>query len=769
MSEAISIDEALIQRLPLPLVKLVRRAQNAKTPLDRHQDAYYLWEAALKLLGSVAVVEYAELGDHDSPLVGMLENLARPAVGHWWHFVRRLVPVLADSGDEGFTRIRDLVLGRVRDDLPRAAGLDAALIEHQQGKKASARTTVRLTELFDRLVAYRNHEIGHGAAGQRPGRFYDRMARALLGGVVEILGQLDVQAGRRLIYVGDVRRQSSGDWLVERYELIGESARRIESLQVAEGEEQALPYSERVYISIERVASGPQAGRPALLGLAPLVHFQLESEQVFFLNARRGKRQAEYLCYHDGAQLKRDLATEHRELLARVLRMNVDVEEVAAWTARSQAEEPTGEGATEPEPVERAIGEFELLSRLGQGGMGVVYRAWQPSLGRQVALKCMLRSGAPKAEAHFAREIRALGRVEHPGVVKVFTSGSEADQWFLAMELVEGADLSRVCEQLSGRKVTEVDDTSWRQALMSACAAARSSEVPLSDSEQSRDRLAGARTATEEAGEEASESVTHTVRGPGYVAEVVEVVQQVAEAADALHEAGIVHRDIKPGNIMVAWDGKKPVLMDLGLAQLADESEGRLTRTRQFIGTLRYASPEQVLAATRVDRRSDVYSLGATLWELLTLRPLFGATDETPTPELIERIQYAEPGSPRKFNPSVPRDLEAIVLKCLEKDKARRYATAGELAADLGRFLRGEPVTARLSSPWELTVKWMRRRPAIAALSAAVFLVGLIGSAGVFWQRRAAEANAETARDQEKKALIARDEAETQRKEAMEQ
>ena len=273
------------------------------------------------------------------------------------------------------------------------------------------------------------------------------------------------------------------------------------------------------------------------------------------------------------------------------------------------------------------------------------------------------------------------------------------------------------------------------------------------------------------------------MRGPGYVAEVVEIIRQVAEAANALHEAGIVHRDIKPGNIMVGRDGKSPVLMDLGLAQLADESEGRLTRTRQFIGTLRYASPEQVLAATRVDRRSDIYGLGATLWELLTLRPLFGATDATPTPELMQTILVAEPGSPRKSNPSVPRDLEAIVLKCLEKDKARRYATAGELAADLGRFLRNEPVTARLSSPWELTAKWMRRRPAIAALSAAVFLVGLIGIAGIFWQWRTAVAyaketlvardEAETRRkeskEQEKKALLARDEAETQRKEAKDQ
>jgi WD40 repeat protein/serine/threonine protein kinase len=587
------------------------------------------------------------------------------------------------------------------------------------------------------------------------------MARALLAGVTEILGQLDVLAGRRLLYIGDVRRQASGDWLVERFELIGESVRRVESLQVSQGlGEGALPHIERVYL--ERAAPGPTS----LLSLSPLIHFQPESEQVFFLNARRGKRQAEYLCYHDGEQLRRDLATEHCELLARVLRIDIDADDLTAWAARSQAEEPAGEEAIEPEPAERTIGEFELLSRLGQGGMGIVYRAWQPSLGRQVALKCLLKSGDPKAEGRFAREIRALGRVEHPGVVKVFTSGSEADQWFFAMELVEGADLAKVCEQLSGRKATDVDETTWREALTSACAAARSQEVPLSGSAQAAERLAKARTATESSAEVTAPAAA---RGPGYVSEVVEIIRQVAEAADALHEAGIVHRDIKPGNIMMARDDQTPVLMDLGLAQLADEAEGRLTRTRQFVGTLRYASPEQVLAATRVDRRSDVYSLVATLWELLTLQPLFGATDETPTPKLMEMIQVTEPGSPRKFNPAVARDLEAIVLKCLEKDKARRYATAGELAGDLGRFLRNEPVTARLSSPWELTVKWMRRRPAIAGLSAAVFSVGLIGTAGVLWQWRAADASAREAKEQEKKAILARDEADTQRKEAKEQ
>jgi WD40 repeat protein/serine/threonine protein kinase len=759
MSESINVDESLIQRLPLPLAKLVRRAQNAKTPLDRHQAAYYLWEASLKLLASVAVVEFAELGEHDAKLVEMLQNLARPMVGHWWEFVRRLTPPLADSGDEGFRRVRDLLLGRSRDDLPRVAGLDAAIVAHLQQAKPAARSTVQLAELYNRLVEYRNKEAaGHGALGMRPqGSFYDRMARALLGGMIQLLDKLDVLAGRRLIYAGDVRRQSTGDWLVERYELVGESARRIESLQVPDGQKAALPRPERVYI--ERTGPDLQGAAGRMLCLSPLIHFQPELEQVFFLNARRGKQKAEYLCYHDGEQLRRDVMTDQRELLASVLKMGVDTGDFEAWAGRSQVAEPVEEGAVEPARGARTIGEFELLSRLGQGGMGVVYRAWQASLARQVALKCMLKTGDPKAEARFAREIRALGRVEHPGVVKVFTSGSEADHWFFAMELVEGADLARVCEQLSGRKAPEVDDTTWREALTSACAAARSSEVPLSSSDQAAERLAQARSATDVSGNGASEAVAAAVRGPGYVSEVVEIIQRVAEAADALHEAGIVHRDIKPGNIMVGRDGKTPVLMDLGLAQLADEAEGRLTRTRQFIGTLRYASPEQVLAASRVDRRSDIYALGATLWELLTLRPFFGATDDTPTPKLMEMILYAEPASPRKLNPSVPPDLEAIALKCLEKEKTRRYATAGELAADLGRFLRNEPVTARLSSPWELTVKWMRRRPAIVAMSAAILLVALLGMAGAFWEWRRAVASA-------REALIARDEADAQRKEA---
>jgi WD40 repeat protein/serine/threonine protein kinase len=763
-------DEALVQRLPLPLAQLYRRAHNAKTVLEGHQAAFYLWEAGLKLLGAAAIIAYAERRDHDPDLAECLQNLARPALGHWWEFVRRLVPVLADGGDAGFVRVRDLVLGRTRDDLPRTAGLDAALIEVLEGR-SGARTTVRLSELFDRLVRYRNQLPGHGAIGMHPPAFYQRMSGALLAGVPPLLDRLDVLVGRRLIYLADVRRQASGRWLIDRYELRGESARRLESLDLPEGEDSRRLLPERLYLEpVPPPAPAATEGPPdpsLLRSLHPLVVYDADHGEVLFLNARRGQRRIEYLSYSSGRVAERtDLAGEQRELLARVLDLPVDSAQAEAWAVRSHAQEQPAEGATAVSAVEphapRRLGEFELLSELGRGGMGVVYRAWQPSLGRQVALKVLFRTGDPKAEARFRREIRALGQVEHPHLVKIFTSGSDGEQWFYAMELVEGATLAGVCERLHARspRPESVDATVWRETLSAVCTEARRAEKPLSD------------TPAELAPADTDQPGVDAVARAGYVGQVVELLRQVAGAAHALHERGILHRDIKPGNIMVSADGGQAVLMDLGLAQVADEVEGRLTRTRQFVGTLRYASPEQVLAVGGVDRRSDVYGLGATLWEMLTLRPLFGATDATPTPELMRRIQVEEPERPRKYHPGLSRDLEAIVLKCLEKDAGRRYATAAELTRDLERWQAGEPVRARPVRGWERGWKWVKRRPGAAALWSVTVLMVLAllgGGVSLFYSGRLQDALGEAERQRdiaEQQRQIAADqhaEAERQR------
>ena len=766
MSKGLLCDEDLIRRLPLPLARLYRRAHNAKTPLDRHQAAYYLWEASLKLLGSVAIVAYAERGLHQPELAGSLQNLARPAVGHWWEFVRKLVPILADNaGDAGFCAIRDLVLGRARTDMPQAAALDIALRE-ALGETAGSPGSVRLSALFDRMVCYRNREVGHGAAGQRPRDFYSCMGGALLTGVAELLGRMDVLAGRGLVYIEDVRRLASGRWLIERFALIGEVARRIESLEQPESDTPRLPRPERIYFDVP----GPQAigaERPSLVEVAapseylprpslhPLVIYDPARSEILFLNAQRDRQRTEYLCYTTGEHVEhREWGDELRDLLARAVGGSVESTQVERWAAQSLAEEDQLAPQV-PEPIgpqARRIGEFELLSELGRGNMGKVYRSWQPSLGRQVALKILSRADDPKAKARFRREIQALGRVDHPNLVKIFTSGFDEEPCFFTMELVEGATLDAVCDRLQSRSTSAavIDLDAWRELLSTACEESRRAEKALSDSGSSSRHVGlpvGVRQSRPPLAQPSADQ--------SYVLQIVELMRQVALAAHALHQAGVVHRDIKPGNIMVTADGSQGVLMDLGLAHLADEAEGRLTRTRQFVGTLRYASPEQVLAAGSIDRRTDIYSLGATFWELLTLRPIYGSTDQMSTPELMRRITSDEPERIRKYNPRIASDLEAIVYRCLEKDPNRRYATAGELSEDLARWQRSEPVTAHPPTLRYVAGRYVRRRIVPLAIS-AVAVLGLLVTAIVALLIHSILIGREKARVEEQRVLAQR-------------
>jgi hypothetical protein len=358
--------------------------------------------------------------------------------------------------------------------------------------------------------------------------------------------------------------------------------------------------------------------------------------------------------------------------------------------------------------------------------------------------------------------------VEHPHLVKIFTSGSDGDQWFYAMELIEGATLASVCEQLQTRGTeVEFDLSTWQETVTAASEVARRAELPLTPARPGP--TAGQIQTHKETLQPHSPAghgpVTAGAGSRAYVRHLVELVKQVAGAAQSLHERGIIHRDIKPGNIMVSADGSSACLMDLGLAQLADEVEGRLTKTRQFVGTLRYASPEQVLAVGRLGPASDVYSLGATLWELLTLRPLYGAVEGTPDVELMRRIQFEEPGRLRQHAPGIPRDLEAIVGRCLQKDSRRRYPTASEFARDLQRFLDGKPVLARPVGRLERSWKWVKRRPTTAAVSILLPLAVVSVLAGGVWYLLAQEEREQAARMRELRdtALANEEEAHKQR------
>lgn len=723
MSSAVSFDDDLARRLPLPLARLYRQAHNAKAALDRHQAAYFLWEASLKLLGSTAIVSYAQRAEVDPRVEERLQNLARPSVGHWWEFVRLLLPVLAEGGDAGFKSACDFLLGPKRNDLPRCAGLDATLCEVLDGK-AGARSTVRVSELFDNMVRYRNRAIGHGALGKQSTEYYQRVGRALFVGVSELLSRFDVLAGRTLTYLSGLQPKPSGEWEVDLEDSVGEMHRRQEPQLLAEEEASHLPRVDRMYLQ-----HGPRTDHWTAVTLYPLVIYDPATEEVLFLNSRRGKKRTEYLCYSSGRLLERDdLGGEQRELLRRLLKAPVDEKQFSAWQARSQAEEPKeAETAAEPEQPLRRIGEFEIISELGRGGMARVFRAWQPSLGRQVAVKCLIRSG-DKSEQRFAQEIHALGQVHHPSLVQVFTSGAVDDQWYYTMELVEGATLASICESLESRSSnpSQIDLITWHQTVSTVCEQNRGAEKPLSS--DAAELLTGRSAPPEVQLMPALEKIS-------YVRQVADLIRQVAEAVDALHQhpLRIVHRDIKPGNIMVTADGQRAVLMDLGLAKILEEGDRKLTYTRQFVGTLRYASPEQILSI-KLDGRTDVYSLGATLWELLTLRPIYDATDEVATPEIMRRIQFDEAESVRKHHPGIPAALEAIVAKCLEKNPQHRYASAGELAADLRSWLRNEQVQASKSATVKRVGKFVRRQRRKLAVVAGLALIGVLAGVWIFKQ-----------------------------------
>src|SRR5436190_19674253 len=277
------------------------------------------------------------------------------------------------------------------------------------------------------------------------------------------------------------------------------------------------------------------------------------------------------------------------------------------------------------------LGDYELLEEIGRGGQGVVFRARQKSLNRIVALK-VISLGQWASKAHlkrFRREAEAAASLDHPCIVPIYEVGERDGQCYFSMKFVEGGQLDEV--------------------------------------------------------------VKHT---PLSIRQAVELIEKVARTVHYAHEHGILHRDIKPGNILLDIKGE-PQLTDFGLARLV-ESESTVTRTLEVLGTPSYMAPEQAAgnnpATAGLTSATDVYGLGAVLYQLLTGHPPFagGTTYET-----IKLLLETEPRPPRLWNPKVDRDLSTICLKCLEKDPQRRYSSALALAEDLERWLKHEPISAR--------------------------------------------------------------------------
>ena len=327
---------------------------------------------------------------------------------------------------------------------------------------------------------------------------------------------------------------------------------------------------------------------------------------------------------------------------------------------------------------------YEVGEKLGEGGMGTVYRARQALLRRDVALKVIRGdllggSGGDRFRARFRREAEAVAAVNHPQVVQVYEYGEHAGDLFLAMELVDGPSLQKKLD---------------------------------------RDGVLGPRAAAE-------------------------LARALATAVHAVHGRGIVHRDLKPDNVLLAADGS-PKVTDFGLARPAEVADGR-TRAGVFVGTPEYSSPEQA-AMTGEDPtpRTDVYGLGAVLYACLTGRPPFPREDVLRT---LEKVRTQDVVPVRGARPDCPRDLETICAKCLEKEPGKRYESAAALADDLRRWLAGEPILARPVGPPERAWKWVRRNRAVSGAMLAVVLALGAGAAAALWQAGRANRKAQDAAD----------------------
>jgi serine/threonine protein kinase/WD40 repeat protein len=438
-------------------------------------------------------------------------------------------------------------------------------------------------------------------------------------------------------------------------------------------------------------------------------------------------------------------AAEIRDLFpALVMMENIAPEETVA---RGPPDVP---GPAERGDLPERLGDYRILREVGHGGMGVVYEAEHVALGRHVALKVLPFHVAkvPHALERFRREARAAAKLHHSNIVPVFEVGEAGDVKFYAMQFIPGQSLDGVLEEVRRLRTAaaalpaggelNVETASTR---LEATDSLRRPAGPAKDETTTIavGLLEGHRTAPVPADLPTSSSAA-ALRGQSdlstlsgahpqqYYASVARIGIQVADALAYAHDRGVVHRDIKPSNLLLDLAGTVWIT-DFGLAKAEGDA---LTQTGDIVGTLRYMAPERFRGDG--DGRSDIYSLGATLYELATLRPVFPATDQL---QLIDDVSHSEPAHPRTIDSRIPADLETVILKAIDRDPGRRYQTGAQLAEDLRAFLDYRPIKARRVGWPERTWRWCRRNPVVAGLTviAAVLLVVIAGGSTIVSMR----------------------------------
>jgi serine/threonine protein kinase/WD40 repeat protein/tetratricopeptide (TPR) repeat protein len=446
-----------------------------------------------------------------------------------------------------------------------------------------------------------------------------------------------------------------------------------------------------------------------------------------------------------------DLAADIRDLFPALVKME---------QVRPQGGDATGVYVQPNGPQSQRLeklGDYRILREVGRGGMGIVYEAEQESLGRHVALK-VLPSHALLDARHlqrFQREAKAAARLHHTNIVPVFGVGEASGLHYYVMQFIQGLGLDEVLSELRRLKralpppVPEPAGADSAGREFSARSVAQGLLTgdfgpPATPADGDVAPPAPSSSGVHLPGQ--AEGSTLSESGRQYWQSVAHVGIQVADALAYATSQGVLHRDIKPSNLLLDSRGTVWVT-DFGLAKAADAED--LTHSGDVVGTIRYLAPERFEG--RADLRGDLYALGLTLYEMLTLRPAFSEPDRA---KLIQLVTTTEPPPPRKVNPAVPRDLETIVLKAVARDVRHRYQTAADLAADLQRFVDDRPILARRVSVRERFWRWCRRNPLLAAATglAAAALLAVTSVSLLFARAQAdfAASQEETNRRQEK-------------------
>lgn len=389
-------------------------------------------------------------------------------------------------------------------------------------------------------------------------------------------------------------------------------------------------------------------------------------------------------------------------------------------------------------PLMTMLGDYELHHEIGRGGMGIVYEATQISLRRNVAIKTLPFAAVLDQQqvARFRNEAQAAASLHHPHIVPVYAVGCERGVHYYSMQLIDGDTLERTlsalhanaAEQQRAEKLSEL-----RRDEANRAAAELTAEMQVGD-QRSLDNTgpgadaSGTFAADAFTGQATSRvvkdqgSTVHSVRDRQTIRSIVQLFVNVADALDYAHQQGVIHRDIKPSNLLIDGSGKIWIA-DFGLARC--RGIGNLTAEGSVLGTARYMSPEQLAGRTQaVDHRTDIYSLGITLYEMLTLQPAFSAPNRQ---QLMRAVESDQPASPRALNPKIETDLETIVLKAIAKSKDERYDTAGDFADDLRRYLDGMPTLARRPGKIDLAFRWALRHRRMVLVSLVIMASAIAG------------------------------------------